>query len=83
MDMTIFEQVEWLRVNHKIWIKVDHFITQNNTVDWDFEIDYVYTDLNKDGEYLPVVSYNTERSYESPKQAYLAAFDYIKNNNLI
>ena len=78
-----WQVVEWLRVNHGIWIKVDHFLTNENTVDWDFEIDKVDNDLDEKSNYIPLVSFDIERSFETPQEAYSAAFDYIKENNLI
>jgi hypothetical protein len=69
--------VEWLRVNHGIWVKVDHFMTTENTIDWDFEVDRVDTDVDERGNYVPLYSFSTERSFTSPQEAYSAAFDYI------
>jgi hypothetical protein len=73
---------EWLRVNHGIWIKVDHFITEQNTIDWDFEIDNVDTDVDEKGNYIPLHPFDPKRSYNSPQEAYSAAFDYIFDNFL-
>jgi hypothetical protein len=63
-----WQVVEWLRVNHGIWIYVKlgyghEFVIQKTVVP--FEI--VYTD----------------GTFKSPQEAYSAAFDYIKDNNLI
>jgi hypothetical protein len=61
--------VEWLRVNHGIWVSV--LIPTENT--WYFKIESVWSRS---------VYYMTS-GYNSPQEAYSAAFDYIKNNNLI
>lgn len=60
---------EWLRINHGIWIMVRK--VQHPTIS--------YYDYYINGEYLkqPLMGFNT------PQEAYSAAFDYILNNNLI
>ena len=60
--------VEWLRLNHGIWIDVSlsHF-SKPNKLEWIFSVTYL-----NDCSY----SHST-KSYNSPQEAYSAAFDYI------
>lgn len=71
-----WEVVEWLRLNHGIWIHV-YYLTEEQAWGWDC---YRYKKenrlLNK-----PAISFSMK--LQSPKESYSAAFDYIKNNNLI
>jgi len=60
--------VEWLRVNHGIWVSVqpnEPFIDH----DWCFK-------LFKDNQFLLALE-----GYISPQEAYTEAFNYIMNNN--
>jgi hypothetical protein len=64
-----WQVVEWLRVNHGIWVNV-YFDTWN-TETYDFSVcikgrkDYQYDDFTE---------------FDSPQEAYSAAFDYVLNN---
>lgn len=67
--------VEWLRINHGIWTSVDK---QNYKL---FKWRISNINLRNDA-----ISDSIEKSgfnYDSPQEAYLAAFDYIRLNNLI
>jgi hypothetical protein len=69
-----WQVVEWLRVNHGIWIQP---IYQINSY-WGFDIQKL--DLKN------ILNGSTQThigKYNSPQEAYSAAFDYILNNNLI
>jgi len=73
-----WQVVEFLRVNHGIWVEVG-----------------VGNLFHKDKFYILIKEYNIDRwnltsltndlhsPYDSPQEAYSAAFDYILNNNLI
>lgn len=71
-----WQVVEWLRVNHGIWITVDidingvykNFIRKYNSKDRAWEVKYATSISEK---------------YYAPQEAYSAAFDYILNNNLV
>jgi hypothetical protein len=71
-----WQVIEWLRLNHGIWIHV-YYLTEEQAWGWDC---YRYKKenglLNK-----PAISFSMK--LQSPKESYSAAFDYIKNNNLI
>jgi hypothetical protein len=75
-----WQVIEFFRLNYGIWIKVDHFITNENSIDWDFEIDKTNTDVDERGNYIPIVSFDVKRSFNTPQKAYSAAFDYILTN---
>jgi hypothetical protein len=62
--------VEWLRVNHGIWV-----YSYTNGKIWYACIQHTFGDIVE----LP----SRLGEHNSPQEAYSAAFDYIKNNNLI
>jgi hypothetical protein len=62
-----WQVVEWLRINHGIWIWVENYPNEDN-----FTPQIPKANLSK------ILGY-----YKSPQEAYSAAFDYIKDNNLI
>jgi hypothetical protein len=70
-----WQVVEWLRINHGIWV----YVEQNETdgfIYYKFVIDKGFKSLKR---------FETQFQYfwDSPQKAYSAAFDYILNNNLI
>lgn len=71
--------VEWLRVNHGIWVEVRHIKT--------FGINRFYIIIWKYGEedYHTIHCGNGVKYevWDTPQEAYSAAFDYIRLNNLI
>lgn len=64
--------VEWLRVNHGIWISVDMVYETTQTGFW-----YSIRQSKEDDKAI------CSNEYPTPQEAYSAAFDYIKNNNLV
>jgi hypothetical protein len=79
--------VEWLRVNHDIWISVyykpkykqyDYSVVNIN---WNEE--ELSKNLKKDIDEILENIFKEKKKYDSPQEAYSAAFDYIKNKNLI
>ena len=76
---TIPEQwlvIEWLRVNHGIWISVKIAIDDT----WYFEM---YNLKDKRNAEIFINNENITDFHKSPQDAYSAAFDYIISNNLI
>jgi hypothetical protein len=72
-----WQVVEWLRVNHNIWIEaslIKDFTYTPLKIFWYGRI----INLNKEEDDI----HNTEE-FNTPQEAYSAAFDYIKENNLI
>jgi len=65
-----WQVVEWLRINHGIWIVV------NITIDdkWYFEL---YNLKDKRNSEISIVDENITDFHNSPQKAYSAAFDYI------
>ena len=59
--------VEWLRVNHDIWVCVDYSIDDNY---------FIYGIRTRKIDTF-------DDDFKTPQEAYSAAFDYIKDNNLI
>jgi hypothetical protein len=72
--------VEWLRINHGIWVFPEWQCGKKN---WIFNIEK----LNSYDETIEIQKnyYKElgEEEYNSPQEAYSAAFDYILTNNLI
>lgn len=69
-----WQVIEWLRVNHALWIYVIY-----EQGKWHCNIqDITHTTLNEeDCRFFNISMFN------SPQEAYSAAFDWIKDNNLI
>jgi hypothetical protein len=67
-----WQVVEWLRVNHGIWISVDMVYETTQTGFW-------YSIRQSKEDDMAIAS----NEYPTPQEAYSAAFDYILNNNLI
>jgi hypothetical protein len=72
--------VEWLRINHDIWVLPEWQCGRKN---WIFNIEK----LNSYDETIEIQKnyYKElgEEEYNSPQEAYSAAFDYILTNNLM
>jgi hypothetical protein len=62
-----WQVVEWLRVNHGIWV----FVAREPETG----VYYPNIDVNKGDKYFDKFD-----DYDSPQEAYSAAFDYIFNN---
>jgi len=62
--------VEWLRVNHGIWVCVDR---EERSAYWKFNIRLLQLKGHKYGGF--------GGEFNSPQEAYSAAFDYIKDNS--
>jgi hypothetical protein len=84
-----WQVVEWLLQNHGIFVRINPTIIEYNKskddIKWCFDVFNLQTYL-KNGkvwgaEHKGIYSNNTY--YETPQEAYSAAFDYILNNNLI
>jgi hypothetical protein len=75
-----WQVVEWLRVNHGIWVSVDWCFSEkkpSTLVKWSFNLS------NVGNREKSIILSKTITFYNSPQEAYSAAFDYIKDNNLI
>jgi len=48
----------WLRKVHNIHIKIDDFIDDEEGIEWDYEVDYIGTDVELDGAYVPLISFD-------------------------
>jgi hypothetical protein len=71
-----WQVVEWLRINHGIWVSVNIAMDDK----WYFEL---YNLKDKRNAEIIIEDENVTDFHNSPQEAYSAAFDYIKNNNLI
>jgi hypothetical protein len=65
-----WQVVEWLRVNHGIWISVQQDVNK-------------YDAYIKNKKYDRTKVQHVTNQFNSPQEAYSTAFDYIKDNNLI
>jgi hypothetical protein len=74
--------VEWLRVNHGIWVEARHIktfgVNRFHLIIWKYDKENFYTihcDNSNNGMGYKV--------WDTPQEAYSAAFDYILQQNLI
>jgi hypothetical protein len=70
-----WQVVEWLRVNHGIWIDV--------TLSSDSKFLNLIRDIKNPNTHLGIARVNDISFFSSPQEAYSAAFNYILTNNLI
>jgi hypothetical protein len=72
-----WEVVEWLRINHGIWLYVKRGCEIRNNEAFDKFQSII--------EFIPQVKFDITDlpTFDSPQEAYSAAFNYIKENNLI
>ena len=70
--------VEWLRVNHGIWIQVS--ISRYGMFYCNILQNQPTKNIDVPMSYEMICQLN---DYNTPQEAYSAAFNYIKNNNLI
>jgi hypothetical protein len=70
-----WQVVEFLRINHGIWVSPG-IITLNGVVKW-------FPRYFKFASTLLEISEDIDGNFDTPQEAYSAAFDYIKDNNLI
>jgi hypothetical protein len=70
-----WQVVEWLRINHGIWVESLH---RGDMGDFIFKV----VELNENN-WKKHPHYIHNEGFNSPQEAYSAAFDYIKDNNLI
>jgi hypothetical protein len=68
--------VEWLRINHGIWVSVNIAMDDK----WYFELYNLKVKRNAE---IIIEDENVTDFHNSTKEAYSAAFDYIKDNDLI
>jgi hypothetical protein len=67
--------VEWLRVNHGIWVSVDK---QNYKL-----FKWRVSNINLRNDAISDLIEKSDFNYDTPQEAYSAAFNYIISNNLI
>jgi hypothetical protein len=70
-----WQVVEWLRVNHGIWVDV--------TLSSDSKFLNLIRDIKNPNTHLGIARVNDISFFNSPQESYSAAFDYILTNNLI
>lgn len=73
-----WQVVEWLRINHGIWVRCNSMDGIKWYCDiWNFK-GKPNTALTKKAQII-----FSDKEYNAPQEAYSSAFDYIKQNNLI
>lgn len=72
-----WQVVEWLRINHGIWLYVKRGCEIRNNEAFDKFQPII--------EFIPQIKFDITDlpTFDSPQEAYSAAFDFIKQNNLI
>jgi hypothetical protein len=84
-----WQVVDWLLINHGIWVQVTIDVINfgiKNTINQKFKTEVISQNRNVKFKSLSsrVISKNSILApYDSPQEAYSAAFDYILTNNLI
>jgi hypothetical protein len=68
--------VEWLRINHGIWVSVNIAMDDK----WYFEL---YNLKDKRNAEIIIEGENVTDFHNSPQEAYSAAFDYLISQNII
>lgn len=66
--------VEWFRVNHGIWVDI--------TLSSDSKFLNLIRDIKNSNTHLGIARVNNSSFFNTPQEAYSAAFDYILNNLL-
>ena len=69
--------IKWIRENFGIYIKIDWFIKEDNSIDWDFSIQKVGPNIDKKGNSEYLKYYDEEIGYNSPEEAIEAALKYV------
>jgi hypothetical protein len=71
-----WQLVEWLRINHGIWVRVNSMDGINWFYDiWNFGKE-PNTAFTKDAQ----ITFSENENYDTPQEAHSAAFDYVLNN---
>ena len=69
----------WIRKVHNLNISIDNFLTEDNEVDWDYEVSILGTRLDENDNYIPLFPFAVERSFTSYEQALEAALVVVLN----
>lgn len=72
--------VDWFREEHNLFIKIDNFPTEEDTVDYDYCICRCDSDVDERGYMEYIIDYSLERSftyYEALNEAIEEAFKII------
>jgi hypothetical protein len=75
-----WQVVEWLRVNHGIWVEVTIYRKDNRNY---MQYSIFYFPSMDSRVIIRKDDYRRLDEFNSPQETYSAAFDYILNNNLI
>ncbi len=63
---------KWLRDVHNIHIRIDDFLDNDNSIEWDYEISKIGSELDKEGNYIPLIPYSindSSRKFKTYEQA--------------
>lgn len=69
--------VKWIRENFGMHIKIDWFLKDDNSIDWDFCIQKIGTDIDEKGNSEYLRDYDPETGFNSPEEATEAALKYV------
>ena len=71
---------EWFRENHNLRSNIMDFIDDVTGIEWDYEIATIGTDLDENGNYIPLVDYSIDdeiRKFKTYEEAESACIDKL------
>lgn len=68
--------IKWIRENFGIHIKIDWFTKDDNSIDWDYSIQKIGTDIDERGDSDYLRDYDPEVGFNSHEEAESAALLY-------
>ena len=74
-----WQVIDWLLKTYNLWIRVDHFVSNDGMVTWDYEIDKTGVGVH-DPSYQRLVEFQEDRGFATPQEAYSEAITYILEN---
>lgn len=72
--------IKWIRENFGIHIKLDWFTDEEKSIDWDFSIQKIGTDIDERGNSEYLRDYDVETGFNTPEEATEAALLYTLKN---
>lgn len=78
--ITYQQLIDWFREEHNLFIKIDNFPTEEDTVDYDYCICRCDSDVDERGNMKYIIDYSLARSftyYEALNEAIEEAFKFI------
>lgn len=77
---TFSQAFRWFREKHQLRISIIDFLTDEDEIEWDYEIVIIGTDVNERGEYEPLVDYSIDdenRQFKTYEEAELSCLEKL------